>query len=295
MKNFKKRNCPLCSSEKTEEVIFPDISPDNSFEKIDDYWRGFYKDKLFFPYSRCNCGFLFSKKYLEDKHLKKLYSSMEDNIYSGDVETDHITKDKYIDKINSIIFQKKISSVIEIGADNGSILKKLREKNPNIKRCVAVEPNKKMHNILKNVSNSVYNDISEVSDDDKFDLIICIHVLDHIPNISEYIVKISNLLNKNGYVFGVVHDESSKLAKILGKRWPAYCLQHPHLFNPNTIQNLFRKINMEKISIFKTINSFKIGYLISQLILAIFKKNIKCPDLFNINLKLGNIGFIFKK
>ncbi len=295
MENFKKINCPLCSNEKTEEVIFPDISPDNSFEKIDDYWRGFYKDKLFFPYSRCNCGFLFSKKYLEDKHLKKLYSSMEDNIYSGDVETDHITKDKYIDKINSIIFQKKIYSVIEIGADNGSILKKLREKNPNIKRCVAVEPNKKMHNILKSVSDCVYNDISEVSDDDKFDLIICIHVLDHIPNISEYIIKISNLLNKNGYVFGVVHDESSKLAKILGKRWPAYCLQHPHLFNPNTIQNLFKKINMEKISIFKTINSFKIGYLISQLILAIFKKNIKCPDLFNINLKLGNIGFIFKK
>ena len=103
------------------------------------------------------------------------------------------------------------------------------------------------------------------------------------------------MLNENGYVFGVVHDESSKLAKILGKRWPAYCLQHPHLFNPGTIQNLFSEINMKKISIFKTINSFKIGYLISQLVLAIFKKKVKCPELFNINLKLGNIGFIFKK
>ena len=138
-------------------------------------------------------------------------------------------------KIIDIISQKNISSVIEIGADNGAILKKLRNKNPSIKNCVAIEPNKKMHNLLKNVSHNVYSDISEVSKTDKFDLIICIHVLDHIPNISEYIIKISNMLNEKGYVFGVVHDESSKLAKMLGKRWPAYCLQHPHLFNLSLI------------------------------------------------------------
>ena len=295
MKIFTKRDCPLCSDGTTKEVISPDINPDVNIEKIGNYWRGFYKDKLFFPYSRCSCGLLYSRNYFDEKYLTKLYSNMEDNVYSGDVETDHITKDKYIDKIIDIISQKNISSVIEIGADNGAILKKLRNKNPSIKKCVAIEPNKKMHNLLKNVSHKVYSDISEVPKNDKFDLIICIHVLDHIPNISEYIIKISNMLNEKGYVFGVVHDESSKLAKMLGKRWPAYCLQHPHLFNSETIQNLFSEINMKKISIFKTINSFKVGYLISQLILAIFKKNIKCPDLFNINLKLGNIGFIFKK
>ena len=33
---------------------------------------------------------------------------MDDNVYSGDVETDHITKDKYIDKINDIICKKYI-------------------------------------------------------------------------------------------------------------------------------------------------------------------------------------------
>ena len=66
---------------------------------------------------------------------------------------------------------------------------------------------------LKKLSHSVYNDISEVPENDKFDLIICIHVLDHIPNISEYIIKISNMLNKKGYIIGVVHDESSGLAK----------------------------------------------------------------------------------
>ena len=51
MKIFTKRECPLCSDGTTKEVISPDINPDDNIEKIGNYWRGFYKDKLFFPYS----------------------------------------------------------------------------------------------------------------------------------------------------------------------------------------------------------------------------------------------------
>ena len=48
MKIFTKRDCPLCSNGLTEEAISPDISPDDNIDKIGNYWRGFYKDKLFF-------------------------------------------------------------------------------------------------------------------------------------------------------------------------------------------------------------------------------------------------------
>ena len=199
MKIFTKRDCPLCSNGLPEEAISPDISPDDNIDKIGNYWRGFYKDKLFFPYNRCSCGLLYCKKYFDDKYLTKLYSNMDDNVYSGDVETDHITKDKYIDKITDIISKKNISSVIEIGADNGSILKKLRKKNPSIKKCIAVEPNKKMHDLLKYVSHNVYNDISEVPENDKFDLIFIDggHTYSVVKNDTE---KSFKMLNKNGII-----------------------------------------------------------------------------------------------
>ena len=56
MKIFTKRDCPLCSNGLTEEAISPDISPDDNIDKIGNYWRGFYKDKLFFirPFHRKN-------------------------------------------------------------------------------------------------------------------------------------------------------------------------------------------------------------------------------------------------
>jgi hypothetical protein len=120
-------------------------------------------------------------------------------------------------------------------------------------------------------------------------------VLDHIPTISDYIGKLVKKIRKDGLIFGVVHDESSLLAKLLTNRWPAYCLQHPHLFRPSTIELILNKKNLSQIKIYKTVNSFKFGYLLSQFFLAVFKIKIRFPDLFNINIKLGNIGFIFKK
>ena len=151
-----------------------------------------------------------------------------------------------------------------------------------------------MHQKLSEVSDNVYSDLSELPEGEVFDLVISIHVLDHIPQISEYIEQLGKRI-KDGLIFGVVHDESSILARLLRNRWPAYCLQHPHLFNSGTIEKILNKKDLTQIEIYKTVNSFKLGYLLSQLLLAVFNIKIKFPDLFNINLKLGNIGFIFKR
>ncbi len=294
MNVFVNRNCPICDNVKGRKSIKPDLHPKDNIEKIKDYWRGFYKKRFFFPYSRCECGFLYCDEYFSPNYLNKLYSSMGDNVHSGDSVTDDMTKDMYIEKIGEILARKDNVSVLELGADNGTLIKKLK-KFKNISHVTAIEPNKEMHERLSKVSSRVCSDLSELSESETFDLVICIHVLDHIPEISEYLEELGKRIKKDGLIFGIVHDESSILAKLLADRWPAYCLQHPHLFNPVTIKQILDKNDLSQIEIYKTTNSFKFGYLLYQLFLAVFKIKISFPDLFNINLKVGNIGFIFKK
>lgn len=294
MNVFVERKCPICDDPKGTEFINPDLHPKDNLERAEDCWRGFYKQKIFFPYFRCECGFLYCKEYFSPDHLNKLYSNMSDNVYSGDSETDYMTKDMYVERIGDALACKTNISILEIGADNGTIIKKLK-KFTNISQYTAIEPNKKMHQKLSRVSNTVYSDLSELPEGETFDIIIGIHVFDHIPEISDYIEKLTRRIKKDGLIFGVVHDESSILAKLLTNRWPAYCLQHPHLFNPKTIEKILNKKGLTQIEIYKTVNSFKLGYLLSQFFLAVFKIKIRVPDLFNINLKLGNIGFVFKK
>ena len=170
---------------------------------------------------------------------------MQDNVYKDDNENNDIeTKKSYLAQIkNYLNSDKKKINLLEIGSDNGNFLKLIKEFNNNIS-STAVEPNKRMHKKLKLLTKNVYGDVKQLPRNKKFDLIIAIHVFDHIPNLNEFLKKIGKKLKRGGYIYGVVHDEKSIMAKILGKRWPPYTLQHPHLFNPNSDSSKYKIFNL---------------------------------------------------
>ena len=231
----------------------------------------------------------------DDKSLSTLYSNQKDNVISGEIVLDIKTKNKYLKQISKIIVdESKQLKILEVGADNGSFLKLIKEKNLNSK-LYAIEPNNNMHKQLKDITEKNFNNIQEIDNNLKFDLIIAIHVFDHIPNLNQYVQKLKTLLNSNGMIFGVVHNEKSLMAKTLKTRWPAYRLQHPHLFNHDTINLFFNSLNFDKIFIKKTTNFFNLDFLLKHLIMALFKVKIKLPKLFSIGLKLGNFSFLYKK
>ena len=263
MNVFVERKCPICDSGKATEFINPDLHPKENLERQKIVGEAFISRKSFFLIPDVNAAFYTVRSISPPNHLNKLYSNMSDNVYSGDSETDYMTKDMYVERIVDALACKTDVSILEIGADNGTIIKKLK-KFTNISHYTAIEPNEKMHQKLSKVSNNVYSDLSELPEGETFDLVIGIHVFDHIPEISEYIEKLVKRIKKDGLIFGVVHDESSILAKLLTNRWPAYCLQHPHLFNPETIEKILNNRDLNQIEIYKTVNSFKLGYLLSQ-------------------------------
>jgi len=220
---------------------------------------------------------------------------MEDNVLSGDIKLDIKTKKEYLEQIKNVFSSKrKKIRVLEVGADNGSFSKLITDTN-SVHSISVVEPNQKMHSLLKFITPSIFSNIKEIPSETKFDLIIAIHVFDHIPDINVYINELSKHLNEEGFIYGVVHNEKSIMAKILKKRWPPYCLQHPHLFNFSTINLFFERLKYEKLFIKKTKNYFNIGYLLKQLSIAILKKEINFPNFFSIGLKLGNFSFLYKK
>ena len=294
--NLKKISCPICKNPALEvSEINPDIDPISDEKTIEKYWSGFHKDNVFFPYHRCSCGFLFNKKFPDNESLQILYSDEKDNVIHGDLELDLKTKKNYLSKLNfSITDLDRNYNILEIGADNGNFLKLLKKiyKNSDL---YAIEPNLNMKKDLSQVTKNVFNSVDEISINQKFDIIIGIHVFDHIPNLNEYFNKLNEHLNPSGFIFGVVHDEKSLMPRILKHRWPIFRLQHPHLFNHISLNNFLSKYNFNKIFIKKTKNFFNIGYLINQLFLSLFKLKIKMPNLFSVGLKLGNFSFLYQK
>ena len=292
MINIIDKECPMCESEISDLKISSEIDPIKNKDLLEKYWRGFYKDKLFFSYHRCSCGLLYNKKFFDNSSLRKLYSSMDDNIH-GDIFSDNLTRDYYIKVIKDLKIVPN-SKILEIGADNGSFSKKLYKAFIPSKIDV-VEPNTKMEIFLKSIANKHYKDIHEISNNEEYDLIVAIHVLDHLADLKDFMNKINNLLKEDGNLIIIVHNELSLLSKILGKRWPAYCLQHPHLFNKSSLTDLMKNFNLCEIKIQDTVNYFKFGYLLRHFFLALFKIDIKFPGMFTVGLKLGNIIGIYNK
>ena len=126
---------------------------------------------------------------------------------------------------------------------------------------------------------------------------VMIHVLDHLIEPREVMKQIYGKLVDGGVILIVTHDERSLLAKMLGARWPAYCLQHPQLFNIATTSKFLSEIGFEKIKSRKSTNHFSIPYLLQHLIwsLGMGRFQFKEMPYLSIPLKLGNIITIAQK
>ena len=289
-----KYSCPICSSKSAPVVLAPELEPtDNNIKNV---WSGWLREKVFFKYSRCKCGMLYCQHYPDNKTLEYLYISMENNEHSGNESLETATKKGYATRLVQETNKFEFQRVLEIGADNGRFIEELK-KIAKVHEAICVEPNQNVHHQISAIpETSVYSCITDIEKLNlEFDLIVGIHVFDHVPDVKILLTKLFDMLADNGAMFAVVHNERSILARLFGKRWPAYCVQHPHLFNAATLKMIFNKVGLEKASVFRTTNNFTLGYLLQHLILALFAKKVSVPQFIPLPLKLGNIGIIGEK
>jgi hypothetical protein len=125
---------------------------------------------------------------------------------------------------------------------------------------------------------------------------VIIHVLDHLLDPLKTLHHLRKKMKEGAVLLIVTHDYSSLLSRILRHRWPAYCLQHPQLFNAASMKLILSKSGFETVAVKKSFNYFPPGYLLKHLLWALGAKKVKIPDLSALSfpLRLGNIITIAK-
>ena len=301
-----KRNCCICgpktlaspciASEKPAELL--------SFENLKEQWSGFFKDTVrsFFSYQRCKqCALLFCPTFFSDAQLSSLYENMKDN--TADVAYASLQKTQYgYFKTLAPYLPALNGDYFEMGPDIGLFTQNVARERVFNKFWLA-EPNKAVWGQLKkNIGNQdhlLFSDllVENPIPTNTLGAAVMIHVLDHLLDPLLVLDHMHSKMQQYGILLIVTHDESSWLSKLLKHRWPAYCLQHPQLYQPKSMRQLLNKANFEVLDIQKTYNHFPLGYLLNHLCWALgFKKKI-FPD-FNalqLPLKLGNMITIAKK
>lgn len=291
------RDCPICQT-RTKfliEVSSTQRAEDLSYDSLVPYWNGFFKEKIFFSYARCGeCELLFAPTFYRLDQLEALYGQMPPNMDLVPMAALVKTQKGYFEVLKR--FSALKNGYIEIGPDIG-IFTENCSREGGFDSYWLCEPNKEVAGALaKSVGNSRFTIIEDMFGfsqipDQSAGAAVMIQVLDHLLDPVATLAELKQKLLPDGKILIVTHNEQSFLRKIVGWKWPAFCLQHPQIYNPNSITKLLEKAGYRVNSIEKTKNYFEFSFLLKHLLWAFGIKVKAVPSIFNftIGLKLGNI------
>jgi len=235
---------------------------------------------------RCvSCGLVFVSPMPSRSDLSKYYTSF----WNGEVATaSSITKRYYLAQsisriryINQHISIKENLTLLDVGAGLGMFTEALLKEGYK-GQYYAVEPDKSQRLALKKNKKikKTYTDIEAIANEDRFDLIILSHVLEHVTDPNIFIKKLTSLLNTGGFLFIEVPNEDYKYKLKLephllffNRKSLSECLKkHGHVINLSSVGN--------KISYLKEAEPHSKGYFflnklkeLAKLILILLDKD----------------------
>lgn len=153
----------------------------------------------------------------------------------------------------------RAKSVLDIGSGRGYTLYYLR-KYFRFRRAAGTQISQPALEFSRNVLGlEIYGEdlLKRSWNNDSFDVITLWHVLEHLVKPEEYIVKIYDLLNKNGKLIIEVPNLASWSYRWAGKYWLGLDLKH-HLsfFSPLSLQAMLKRHNFH----IETVNTFSLEY-----------------------------------
>jgi SAM-dependent methyltransferase len=295
--SFIARSCPLCGSQPSGNAcVFSSPAAETlPFEALTSCWNGFFKKKVFFSYGRCpSCGLLYTPQFFDKDRLSKLYAEMPPNMDVVPVDMLRRTQKEYFEILKR--YSPLKDGYLEVGPDIGLFTENCVT-HASFDRYWLFEPNRTvwptLHAVMKDIPHEIVPDMFGFDrvPDHSIGTAVMVHVLDHVLDPAATLKDIHKKLLPGGVIAIVTHDERSMLSRILGSKWPAFCLQHPQLYNPTSIRALLDEVGLETIEIKKTANYFPLHFLIKQALWAMGLPIRSLPSLGDIalGLKLGNI------
>ena len=252
-------NCPICKTEGADLVYSSTLPQKISMTNLPDPYSAHYQ------INRCSrCGLLRSSPILIEEGVNTLYKNCsKTNVSQGEEGNVKRTMKLYYDIAAPFLSEKK--RILDIGCDMGYLLDVASKDG--FREIYGLEPNpvaRKVANKLKgaNISDMFYENVNYPAD--FFDLIVMIHVLDHLVDPRAVILRAYCHLKPGGLMTAVVHNVESVLGRIMGERFPPLNLYHFYFFSKRTLGALFKAHGFEVVRIASTYNCYSLGFFVNK-------------------------------
>lgn len=214
---------------RCEECDFAFVDPMPSPEDLNYFYEKVYRSNGRPPYLISENYEDQKKHYLEDKNLS------------------------YLIYLTSLIDLKKIKKLYDFGGGDGDLGYALKKKFPNLE-LFCTEHDSYCEKILQDRGYSNLKDFSNLNQ--KFDLIITTHSLEHITNINDIFDKFKSILNPGGFIF----FEVPNCPKEYWNGRP-YDSPHLHFYTKKSFEKLAKIHSLEFINFSSSAYSFDKDHL----------------------------------
>ena len=242
-----RKTCRLCSSKSFELVLDLGKQPPSNSFLTKNQLR--YSEKKF-PLRLYICKKCYHLQLLDVVDKKHLFSNYHYFTSANKPIIEHFKK--YAEHVYKKILEKKENPfVVEIGSNDGTLLKQLKKNKVNV---LGIEPAKNLAQISRKskikTENKFFNQAlaKKIAKKQRADLVVANNVLGHVDDLDEFIIGIKELLKNDGvFIFEVPH------ALNLIKKLEFDTIYHEHIsyFSIIPLSNWLEKYELEIFNVEK--------------------------------------------
>jgi len=214
-------------------------------------------EKYGFRFVECNkCSTIFTNPRPTPKLLKEYYRTSKNYTYwskyifpaSEDTRRKKIFAPR-AKRIGKICSDNNHGSIMDIGAAFGTFCQEVK-KIGKFKKITALEPTPELAKICRSKGFEVIEQpFEEVSLQQKFDVLTAFEVIEHIFKPLEFVKKANSILKDNGFMMVTCPNAQGFEIAYLRERSDSVDNEHLNLFNPSSLQRLFRRGGFEIIEV----------------------------------------------
>lgn len=187
--------------------------------------------------------------------LEKLPSYYESEDYISHTDGKRSLFERLYHLIKNIALKNKVKlinsysekgALLDIGAGTGDFLVAAKKEGW---KTTGIEPSLKAKTIAISKGVDFVDNLTDLKDQ-SFDIITMWHVLEHVPNLEEYLIALKRLLKPTGTILIAVPNFKSFDANYYGRFWAAYDVpRHIWHFSKVTIEKLFSEKEMNLVEV----------------------------------------------
>jgi SAM-dependent methyltransferase len=292
--------CPIDGTDDADIEIFP-ATVDLSKISSDTFSARRMPDRVHYRMVRnTRTGCLRADPVLDPDTVMALYRASRVALPAV-AEQAAATYRRYLERVLPVLPDRR--GVLEVGCGHGAFLHHLRALD--FERVAGVEVSADaVHQAHPEVRPLIRPSplTRDLFPPAAFSLICGFQVLDHLTEPAEVLKICSELLAPNGVMFWICHDMGSPLARLLGERCPAIDVEHPVLYDRNSVRLLCSQNGLEVVEVFGVWNSYPLDYWFH---LAPLPRLLKRPLLaflkasrlgrWHLKANFGNMGVVVRK